>query len=200
MIRFFLFFLILIQFLTLSSSAFALELEYLNQFVLPHKMSYKKSVLGGLSGLYLDGPVLYAVSDDRGNINEPRIYEFQLTVREKEFKVEPQGVIFLTVNESALSHKSTKSKSRLFSKVLDLEGLSMTPWGDFLLVNEGDCNHKPRVNPQLFSVKKDGIIQKEFEVPSHFLPEPSGEQKTGVQNNLAFESVTLNPSGKEWMV
>lgn len=188
--------------LCLSLCAQALELEYLNQVTLPHKMGFKKSILGGLSGLVYDSSsrLLYAISDDRGNINEPRIYQFQITARLKEFKVEPQTVIFLSMNQGPLSHQSTHSRAQLFSKVLDLEGISLTPWGDFLIANEGDANHKPRVNPQLLDVKADGTILREFEVPPDFLPEPTGEQKKGVRNNTAFEGLAANPNGKEWML
>jgi hypothetical protein len=188
--------------LAFSLSVDALELEYLNQVVLPHKMNFKKTSIGGLSGLYFDPTQdsLFAVSDDRGNVNEPRIYEFKISAKLKEFKVEPKNVIFLTVNESQMSHQSTHSKTQLFSRVLDLEGISAAPWGDFLLTNEGDMNKKPRVSPQLLNVKKDGTIVREFEVPAAFLPEPTGEQKNGVRNNYAFEGLAANPNGKEWIV
>lgn len=186
--------------LAFSVSAAATELELLHQAVLPSKMKFKKTTIGGLSGLVLEGQTLFAISDDRGNVNEPRIYEFKLSITPKEIKVEPENVIFLTVNESSLSHRSTKSKAQIFSKVIDLEGISLAPWGDFLAVNEGDANKKPRVAPQLLNVKKDGTIVREFEVPSDFIPDPGGEQKKGVQNNLAFEGLALNPNNKEWLL
>ncbi len=193
---------VFVAILLFSFASFGLQLQYLNQFVLPHRMDFQKSKIGGLSGLFYDSSQqkLYAVSDDRGIINEPRIYELKLQIGAKDFKVEPMKVIFLTVNESQLSHKSSQSPSKLFSKVLDLEGISMTPWGDFLLANEGDNNKKPRVNPQLISAQPSGTLMREFEIPKEFLPEPTGQQKTGVQNNLAFEGLAANPNGKEWML
>jgi hypothetical protein len=180
----------------------AIELEYLNQVTLPTRMEFQKSKIGGLSGLFYDSNTqkLFSISDDPGLVNEPRFYEFAVTVSLKEFKVEPKNVIFLTVNESQYSHKSTKSSSRLFSRVLDLEAISMTPWGDFLITNEGSMNKIPRVNPQLILAKPDGTLVRDFEVPKDFLPEPSGVQKKGVQNNLAFEGLAMHPNGKEWIM
>lgn len=185
-----------------SLAAQALELEFLHQAHVPHRFNVKKTKVGGLSGLYWDSAQdkWFAVSDDRGNVNEPRIYEFRISPSLKGLQVEAQNVILLSVNENQLSHQSTKSKSKLFSKVLDLEGLSVTPWGDFLLINEGDMNRKPRVAPQVFSSKTDGTIQKDFQVPEAFLPELSGEQKKGVRNNFSFEGLAANPNGKEWIV
>lgn len=196
MSRLVVFFFVLIQCL----QVWGLELEYLNSFVIPEKLNFKKTTVGGLSGLAFDGESLFAVSDDRGGINEPRIYKLKAEVSLKEFKVELQDVIFLTVNEGPLAHKSTKSKAQIFSKVIDLEGLSLTPWGDFLLANEGDANKKPRIPPQILNVKKEGIIVRDFSVPASFIPNPTGEQKTGVQNNLAFEGLAQNPNGQEWIV
>ncbi|MGZ5279351.1 MAG: esterase-like activity of phytase family protein [Pseudobdellovibrionaceae bacterium] len=183
-------------------SSFALELEYLNQVVLPHEMKLQKSKIGGLSGLFYEPATqkLFAVSDDRGLVNEPRLYEFKIQVSLKDFKVEPQAVIFLSVNESELSHKTTASSSKLFSRVLDLEAISMTPWGDFLLTNEGAMGKKPRVNPQFLSANASGTLMREFEVPKDYLPEPAGMQKKGVPNNLAFEGLAMNPNGKEWLL
>lgn len=186
-----------------SSLARSVELSYLSQAILPYKMNFAKTKIGGLSGLYYDSKtdVLYAISDDRGLVNEPRFYQFKIKINEKNnFSVEPAAVTFLNVNKSALAHQSTRSATSSFAAVLDLEGISMAPWGDMLITNEGDMNHKPRVEPQLIAVKTDGTIVKKFEIPDQFLPEQVGVQKKGVQNNLAFEGLSANPNGRQWLV
>ncbi len=192
---------LILSLLLVSVSGFALELEYLNQVVLPTKMNFQKSKIGGLSGLVYDSnsQKLFAISDDRGLVNEPRIYQFTVQVSLKDFKVEPEKVIFMTVNESEMSHKTTASSAKLFSKVMDPEAISLTPWGDFLVTNEGDMNKIPRANPQIFTVSATGTIMREYEIPKDFLPEPTGVQKKGVLNNMAFEGLAASPSGKEWM-
>jgi hypothetical protein len=188
--------------LLFSLSSFALEFEFLNQIVIPTKQVFHKTKIGGLSGLVFDSNTqkLFAISDDRGLVDEPRIYQFTLEATLKTFKVEPEKVIFLTVNESEMSHKTTGSSAKLFAKVLDPEAISMTPWGDFLVTNEGDMNKRPRTNPQIFTVNAGGTIMREYEVPKDFLPEASGAQKSGVLNNMAFEGLAASPNGKEWMV
>lgn len=187
----------------LSCTAHAVELSFLSQTVLPHKMNFAKTHIGGLSGLYYESKsdVLYAISDDRGNVDEPRFYQFKIKISEKNnLSVEPVAVTFLSVNKSSLAHQSTRSAAKSFSAVLDLEGISMTPWGDLLITNEGDMNYKPRVEPQLIDVKSDGTILKKIEIPEQFLPEKAGVQKKGVQNNLAFEGLSANPNGRQWLV
>lgn len=190
-----------ILFLT-SSTVRGVQLAYLAQASISHKMKFKKSVIGGLSGIYrdMDSEKYFAVSDDRGSHDEPRIYELRIVADLKSIRVEPKNVIYLSVNESSFSHQKTNSKSKLFSRVLDLEGLSVAPWGDFLLINEGDMNKKPRVFPQFFGTKRDGEIQKEFPVPESFLPGPTGPQAKGVRNNRSFEGLSVRPDGKEWIV
>ncbi len=190
---------VLILVLLFSPMAFAVELKYLNQTTIAHKMKFQKTSIGGLSGLIWDSEGLTAVCDDRGNVNEPRFYQFTAKVSEKEFSVQPKAVTFLTFNKGPLAHQSTKSKASEFSKVIDMEAIALAPWGDFLVSNEGDMNHKPRLNPQILSVKPDGEIQREFLLPSKFLAEISGEQKKGMQNNLAFEAFAANPNGKQWL-
>jgi hypothetical protein len=184
-----------------SLSSLALDLEYLSQVVIPTKQVFQKSKIGGLSGLVFDSSTqkLFAISDDRGIVDEPRIYQFKLEISAKDFKVEPEKVIFLTVNESEMSHKTTGSSPKLFAKVLDPEAISMTPWGDFLVTNEGDMNKRPRALPQIFTVNATGTIMREYEIPKDFIPEASGAQKKGVQNNMAFEGLAASPNGKEWM-
>lgn len=185
-----------------SSAAQAVELSFLSQTVLPYKMNFDKTHIGGLSGLYYESKtdILYAISDDRGNVDEPRFYQFKLKIGEKNnLSIEPTAVTFLSVNKSSLAHQSTRSATRSFAAVLDLEGISMAPWGDLLISSEGDMNYKPRIEPQLIDVKSDGTIVKKFEIPEQFLPEKVGVQKKGVQNNLAFEGLSANPNGRQWL-
>jgi len=188
--------------LLLPFSADALELKFLAEQTLSSSLKFKKTKVGGLSGLYYEASTgaLYAISDDRGMVNEPRIYEMKLDLSDHGITVKPEKVISLSANETAFAHKSSKSKSSIFSKVLDLEGISLTPWGDFLLVNEGDANKRPRVSPQVLDVKKDGTIFRSFDVPADFLPEPSGRQTKGAQNNMAFEGLAASLDGKHWVV
>ncbi len=198
--------LVLIFGFILSFDSFGASLEFLTEAQIPHKSIFKKTKIGGLSGLYYDSEKknLYAISDDRGNINEPRFYTFDFDlIKNKnhfELKINPKEVTFLSVNQTEKAHSSKKAKAKLFSKVLDLEAISRAPWGDFLMTNEGDMNQIPRVNPQLLDVKMDGTIVREFEIPAAFLPGKSGIQTKGVQNNLAFESLAANPNGKEWIM
>lgn len=201
---------IVLGFILISSIAFGkTKMELMGSQLIPHKMKFEKTTVGGLSGIVWDQTEskLYAICDDRGNIDEPRFFQFSFKMPAKvsdktpfTFEVNLEKVIYLKVNPTELSHTKKRVGTEKFSLVLDMEGISKAPWGDFLVTSEGDANHKPRVMPQFFSVKPDGTIMKDFEVPKDYLPEKSGKQKKGIQNNKAFEGLAANPNGKEWIL
>lgn len=182
-------------------SAQALELKYISHVDIPYKMTFEKTSIGGLSGLYFESSdsTVYAVSDDRGGVNEPRFYQFSLSLKNDKLLIHPRKVTFLKVGDSEFSHSSKKFSPTQFSKVFDMEGIAKLPWGDFLISSEGDLDKKPRVLPQIFSVNGEGVIQKEYEIPDRFMPELQGKQTKGLRNNLAFEGLAGSPDGAHWL-
>jgi hypothetical protein len=158
----------------------ALHLEYLAHVDLPHEMSFQKTKIGGLSGLFFEAGEgtsgeLYSVSDDRGGINEPRFYKFKVGFVKGKLSVTPESVQFIHNKKANL---------------LDMEALAPLPWGNFLVSSEGDNNKKPRVMPEMMDIKKDGTWVRNFPIPDKFLPELTGEQTKGIRNNTAFEGLT----------
>jgi hypothetical protein len=188
-----------------ASVAFAVELEYVGHFNVPHQQKFKGTTIGALSGLVSenDGKTFWVVSGDRGKMGEPRIYEFklqlQLKSKKQPFVMRPTQVVSLTVNQSESAHESTKSKAENFSPIIDLEAISLLPWGDFLVSNTGDLNQKPPVIPQILDVKKDGTIMRDFTVPLLFLPDKTSKQPRGLKGHLTFEGLASLPDGKTWM-
>lgn len=180
------------------------HLEYVADFTIPSGTKFKKTTIGGLSGIYYseEKKRLIAVSDDRGNVNEPRIYEFDFSVKNSgagvEMQITPQAVHFLRPAKS--NHEEIPTGVWPRGKVLDLEGIAPSPWGDYLITSEGDNNKRPRQPPQVLNFKTNGAYVTEFSIPEEFLPEPSGLQKKGVRNNRSFEAISASPSLKRILV
>ena len=169
---------------------YSISLEYLNSSVFPTKERFENTQIGGLSGLTQVDGKYWAVSDDKGQFGEPRIYEFSITLNETEFKIKPSSVIIL----------KNKNGSLFGKKVLDLEGISSND-KTFLIANEGLLNLKPREMPSILEFSNKGKLLNEIKIPEKYLPERIGEQKKGVRSNGSFEGISLAPKGNSlWVI
>ncbi|MFN7729495.1 MAG: esterase-like activity of phytase family protein [Bdellovibrio sp.] len=166
--------------LAIPSTTTEIKLEFLGKLEWPASQMFKKTSIGGLSGAAYnpDTQSWVVVSDDRGRKQEPRFYELKITA--EPFKAEPLKVHFL--------HK--KGQTRWQPNVLDCESITLLPWANYLISSEGDLNRKPRLGPSLLDVKLDGTVARTFDLPEIMLPEPSGVQTKGIQNNMGPEGLT----------
>jgi hypothetical protein len=192
--------------LVFSASASALELKYVGHFEIPSLQKFSDSTIGALSGLISadEGKTFWAVSGDHGKMGRPRIYQFALELRlrnkKQPFRLKPIKMVELSVNESESAHQSTHSSPKIFSPVIDLEAISLLPWGDFLLANTGDLTTKPLALPQILDIKNDGGIVREFSLPPAFLPTSDPQQKRGLQGHLTLGGLAAVPDGKTWIL
>ncbi|WP_413295242.1 esterase-like activity of phytase family protein [Bdellovibrio sp. HCB185ZH] len=163
-----------------------LSLKYVGETSIVTGAKFDETTIGGLSGItYADG-VLNAVSDDKGRWGEPRFYQFDLKIDGKTVTLIPK------------SFKPVKGLKKEGSRkaFLDLEGLALMPDGDFLISSEGNNDLKPRSMPRVFRVAADGKWKYDLTVPDKYLPERTGQQSKGIQNNGAFEGLTATRDGK----
>lgn len=160
------------------------SLKVLSVQSLSSKFKAENKLIGGLSGCVLDKERMYFVSDDRGEVAGSRIVSFPYDLQTGKFDF--------------LSGKNILIKKESDQKILDLEGIAILPNGDFLLSSEGDLNRRPRVLPQIFSTNRIGKRTQVVKLPDEFVPEKSGQQTKGIQNNLAFEGLNVDPQLKTW--
>ncbi len=181
-------------------SVSALQLHYVGETSIKTGTRFQKSEIGGLSGIVWDRGILYALSDDKGRNGEPRFFEFTLKIEKSKILLSPKAVQFIskvpTVNTAKNEVPQVKAEG-LNSKAsgnnlieLDPEGLALLSNGNLVLSSEGDNNAKPRQMPRIFQMQKSGAWFEEIELPKKYLPEATGQQKVGVQNNLSFEGLT----------
>ncbi len=163
-----------------------MSLHYIGETSIATGEKFKKTVIGGLSGIVWQDKTLYALSDDKGHDGEPRIYEFDLSISAKTVKLTPKSVDFIT----GLPKREGKTP------MLDPEGLVRLPGGDFLISSEGNDNSKPREMPRILRTTGQGVWKKDLPVPEKYLPESTGQQKKGTQNNASFEGLTSFADGK----
>ncbi|WP_374075374.1 esterase-like activity of phytase family protein [Bdellovibrio bacteriovorus] len=169
-----------------SAQAFALRLEYVGETSIATGTKFNKATIGGLSGIVWSENTLFALSDDKGRAGEPRFFEFDLKIDKKTVALTPKSVNFIT----GLPAQGEKPAG------MDPEGLVRLPSGDFLISSEGNNDAKPREMPRIFRVSSAGAWKSDFPIPDKFLPETTGQQKKGIQNNSAFEGLTSFADGK----
>ncbi|WII73155.1 esterase-like activity of phytase family protein [Bdellovibrio sp. 22V] len=172
--------------LLFSLQAFAMKLEYVGETSIKTGTKYNKTTIGGLSGIVWQNNTLFALSDDKGRAGEPRFYEFDVTIDKKTVTLTPKAVHFIT----GLPAEGEKKAG------VDPEGLVRLPSGDLLISSEGNNDAKPREMPRIFRVSSEGAWKSDLPVPDKFLPETTGQQKKGIQNNAAFEGLTSFADGK----
>lgn len=167
-------------FLIYGVTGWTSEIHFITSTSFPASEQFEKTRVGGLSGLFFKNNSLYAISDDRGKIQEPRIYVLNAANQEK---LKIQKVLFL------------KSNTTLFS-LLDLESVVVLSNGQILTTSEGDNNGKPRAPPRLSHWEASGKFIEDLVLPKDWIPESTGMQHRGVNNNFSIESLTISADEK----
>ena len=166
-----------------------LSIEYVGEYIIPDNFQFKKTTVGGLSGLTYDRQrdLFYAISDDRGNIAPARFYTLKLNLDRQNSQVKLTKVDITDVTLLKQANGETYPPGQT-----DTEAIALTPQSSVFITSEGDRgkNIPPFINE--FALQT-GIAKQALPTPERYLPDTEG--KRGVQNNLAFESITLSPIG-----
>jgi len=190
-----------------------LSLDFLGEYQLPN-MKFKDTLVGGLSGLTYDRQQnrFYAIADDRSNFAPARFYTLKLVLNNPNehrqgYSTEPL--------DNPQSHDANTSKIRLqkveiekvtflkdkngktFAKnTTDTEGIALTPQKSVFISSEGwpSKGIPPFVNE--FDINS-GRQQQSLPIPERYIPDSTDAKKRtrGIQDNLGFEALTLNPTG-----
>lgn len=135
--------------------------------------------LGGLSGLTFDPAcgVLYAVSDDRGQLADPRVYVLQLDLDGRELR--PLDVLTLLDRDG----------EPFEGGLIDAEAVALAPDGMLWVATEGVSYEL--IPPRIMGFRLDGALTAELVVPQAYLPGDG----SGVRSNHGFEGLTVTPDG-----
>lgn len=177
-----------------------LSLDFIGEYDLP-KDQFENTPVGGLSGLTYDrqSDRFYAISDDRGFASPPRFYTLKLLWdetgdRHKLKKFEIEKVTFLTDKDGNPFPKGAT----------DTEGIALSPGKSLFISSEGDDNRNIPPFISEFDLNTGRQIQ-DLTLPDKYLPQfiainGKRQQVNGVQNNVAFESLTISPDGEPFRI
>lgn len=182
------------------------SLRLIGQQVLPRRLDYAGTVVGGLSGIDYDAvnKRYVLVSDDRtttDSANAPRMYFANLTFDTTTFS----GVQFTSTFSLKQPDGSNYPKVP-DGKVADPESVRFDPVsGNLVWVSEGDrtlTSTPPRViNPFVREVRTDGTHLREYTLPPVFqMSAQAAPQEIGPRGNFAFEGITFTPDRSKAVV
>lgn len=181
------------QAITVESRTFLnLSLNFLGEYQLP-KTSFQDTPVGGLSALTYDRQRdrFYALSDDRSALAPARFYTLKLSLNSSTTekpsleKVAIENVTFLKNEDGKTFPKGT----------IDPEGIALSPKGTVFISSEGDRNLGIAPFIREFDLKT-GQQLRSLPIPEHYLPNDNTQENQpprGIQNNLGFESLTVEP-------
>lgn len=166
-------------------------LEFVDQYEIP-KDEFQGTVMGGLSAIAYNRPqdLFYVLSDDRGKRSPARFYTFKLTVQQNPNQ---QLQIASFKPEQVTRLLDEQGKPYLPGKI-DPEGLALSPRQSIFISSEGN----PTENVPPFIAEYDlttGRKLSELPLPLHYLVKGKNDTSQGIEENLAFESLTINSPG-----
>ncbi len=167
-----------------------LSIEYIGEYQVPDNLQFKKTTVGGLSGLTYDRQQnrFYAVSDDRGDLSPARFYTLKLDLDTKN----PDRVKFKKVDILDVTLLKNANGETYPKGTTDTEAIALTPQSSVIISSEGDRGKNIPPFMSEFDLKT-GKVKQSLPIPQRYLSDTEG--KRGIQNNLAFEGMTLSPTG-----
>ena len=163
-----------------------LSLEFSGAYTLP-KTTVEETLVGGLSGLTYDRKqnLFYAVSDDRSDRAPARFYTLKL-------ELDPTNSTIAQVVVENVTILRQENGQPFAKNTIDPEGIALSPRNSVFISSEGVV--KDGVLPFIGEFDlKTGQLRRKILIPEAFLPDFDHPlQPRGVQDNRAFESLTLN--------
>jgi len=161
---------------------------------LPHRLQFKGTTVGGLSGLDFDAAtgIWYALSDDRSELAPARFYTLRLPLSGNGLGA-PELLDVVTLRgPGGLPYPSRRQGG----EVVDPESIRFVPGtggrpASLLWTSEGD--QRLDLDPFVREVALDGRHLREFALPPQW--RMRAVPGNGPRDNLALEGLTLVPGG-----
>ncbi len=179
------------------------SLRLIGQQVLPRRLDYAGTVVGGLSGVDYDAKSdsYVFISDDRTTTDSagaPRLYTAKLSFDANSFTaVSFTGVVTMKQPDGSVYPKVPDAK------VADPESVRIDPvTGNWVWLSEGDrtlTSSPPRlINPFIREITPQGAHVREYSLPPIFI---MSAQEFGPRGNLAFEGLSFSRDGRSaWVI
>ena len=168
------------------------SLRFIGQQIVPTGTTFGGTTVGGLSGIDYDAVTnrYYAISDDRSQLNDARFYTAALNFNASSFN---------SVTFTGVTTLRQPDGTPFPALSVDPESIRVSrPVGGgpatLLWTSEGENNPGAgRVSPPFVrETNLDGTYVRQLNTPARYSPVAS-PTTSGIRNNLAFESLTIQP-------
>lgn len=168
-----------------------LAVDVLGDYQLP-EIDVNDVPVGGLSGLVYDRQRdrVYAVSDDRSVLAPARFYTLALTLETDE--TEAPVLAGVTVERATVLQ--TPEGQPFPADTIDPEAIALSPRNSVFIASEGVARQGIPPSVQEFDLET-GQWLSQLPIPERYRPQVVDDQSRGVQDNQAFEALTINPGG-----
>ena len=174
-----------------------LSVDFLGEFDWPTNFEAEATPVGGLSGIVYDRPRdrFYALSDDRSALSPARFYTLKLNLD----RADASAPAIDTIDIESITTLKAEDGSPYPPDSLDPEGIALSPRNTIFIASEGVAATGATPFIDEFDLET-GQWQRRLPIPARFLPEKieteDGVFTKGVQSNLGFEALTINPVGR----
>ena len=168
------------------------RLRLIGEATLPHRLAFKGTTVGGLSGLDYDPAqdLWVALSDDRSDLQPARCYTLRLQVTAE--GLAPPVLVDTFALRQPDGSPFPGRRQDAGAEVPDPEAIRWRPQTRTLLwTSEGDVRRGG--DPALFEMDSGGRQLRRFTLPAYFKADPTNH--TGPRDNLAFEGLALTTDG-----
>ncbi|MEO0834419.1 MAG: choice-of-anchor I family protein [Cyanobacteria bacterium J06642_3] len=165
----------------------ASAIEFIGEVSFETGFTFGDTEVGGLSGLTFDriNDVFYIISDDQSIVNDARYYDVAIDLSDGALdEGDIEFVNVTTLFNAAGDPFSTGS--------VDAEGIALNSEGQLFISTEGDSDNL--IDPLIGEFTLSGEVFNELPLNEILLP--TVDQTSGVQDNLALESLTITPDGE----
>jgi hypothetical protein len=166
---------------------------------LASRLSFKDTVVGGLSGIDYDprSGEWIMESDDRSEIGPARFYSARLDYDDHAFRSVSLSDVHYFRQADGTPYPGAATVQALGGEVPDIESIRFDPLeGSIWYSSEGDRkrNHQPFVR----QASADGGLMKDLPMPAMLRAWPTRE--AGPRSNLSFEGLAFAPDGRSlWL-
>ena len=171
-----------------------LSVDFLGEYQLP-KLNFEGAPVGGLSAIAYDvrRDRVYALSDDHSRLAPARFYTLKLSL---DPNLDSTGQTHPKIRDIAVEKVTVLKQENgdpYLPNTIDPEGIALSPRQSLFITSEGVSQTDSPAFIGEYNLET-GQLQSYLQIPDRYLPDQSTAQTQGIQENLGFESLTLNTS------